>query len=160
MFTKILHTTTATSLITIAIIGLILVWNRFVPMNILDIDNPIQVKAEDYIVINEITYPIAYAGEEFVVRFTYNKHLSYNEHTFRTILCEDGNLVTITDIKKNMPLGEHTIDFGLLVLPNKTSTNTLCKVRYLITYRPSNDRIVTVPTETELFYVQDRGGDE
>lgn len=138
----------------------------FMPVTILTIDNPIQVISSTYKEVEGVNYPVVFIGDELIIRFKYHKKYSYPEHTYRSIYCDDGNLATVTDIYKNMPLGKFTITYGgdndpthSLVIPQKISKNILCYVRYLITYKVNFLRTITYPTQTEKFYVIDRGGE-
>lgn len=138
-------------------IGIFITWQLYRPINILEIDNLITVSSASYKNIDGQEYPVVYKNEELFVNFHYIKYLSLPEHTFRTILCEDGNLVTLTDIFKNLVIGEHSIEsYNGLVIPQKTSSNILCYVRFLITYEANHFRTITVPTQTELFYVMEK----
>lgn len=138
------------------ILGMYVLWQLYKPIQIITIDNPVRVVSNELIAFDGGVYPVVYKNEEFVISFNYEKFLSLPEHTYRTILCEDGNLVTLTDIHKNLVLGkQHVARYGGLVIPQKTSTNTLCYVRYLMNYQVNPFRTIIVPTQTELFYVKD-----
>lgn len=122
-----------------------------VPEKVLDIDNPIMVKSEETIDIDGVVYPVVRRGEELVIHFTYTKYKAINEHTYRNIFCENGNLVPLTSIEKSLPVGTYEIDFGHVVVPNRASG--LCYGDYLIHYELNFLKESVVSTKTELFYV-------
>lgn len=142
------------SMLLFIVLSVYVLWAVYRPITVLSIDNPVKVVTTEYREVNGATYPVVRRGEDFTVSFTYNKFVSIPEHTYRTILCEDGNLVTLTDIHKNLVLGKHIVEhFNGLVIPDKTSVNTVCYIRYLITYEVNSFRQIVVPTQTEPFYV-------
>jgi hypothetical protein len=139
-------------------IGGFILFELYRPIKTIEIDNPIKIVTDEYKEIDGITYPVIEKNGDVVLEYSYTKYINTSERTFRTILCEDGNLVTLTDIEKNMPTGTNFIsNYNGLTLPEKTSVNTLCKIEYLITYEINHLRPpISVPTKTELFYVMDK----
>lgn len=91
-------------------------------------------------------------GEDFSVEVHYIKYVEADIHTDRSIECEDGNLVTLTPINRNFPLGENTIIINHTTIPEKTSLG-MCKLVYVVHYKLNPLRTVVNKFETDWFEV-------
>lgn len=93
-------------------------------------------------------------GEEFSFYVTYVKKHSIPAVATRTIQCDDGNLVTLTDFTTNLPVTTtpKTIISNPTTIPMKTSLG-ICKMVMVVTYRFNPIREIAITYETEPFKV-------
>jgi hypothetical protein len=71
----------------------------------------------------------------------------------RFLACESGNLVTLTGMPTNLPVGEYVIVSDNVILPAKVSAGEVCTMNYHIVYRINPVRTETLNLTSEPFTV-------
>ena len=77
------------------------------------------------------------------------------QRTSRAIVCDSGNLVTLTESTVDVPVGTFTAVADNVDLPPKVTQGDTCRFRYTVDYRINPIRIDTVVWESEPFTVED-----
>ena len=77
------------------------------------------------------------------------------ERTSRAIVCDSGNLVTLTESTRDVPVGSFTTVADNVDLPPKVTPGDTCRFRYTVDYRINPIRIDTVEWLSEPFTVED-----
>ena len=78
------------------------------------------------------------------------------ERTSRSIICESGNLVTLTESTQDVPAGSFTAVADNVNLPNKVDVGDTCQFRYNVDYRINPIRTDEVEWLSEPFTVVER----
>jgi len=75
----------------------------------------------------------------------------------RTLLCEDGNLVTLSpNVATNLPLGEYTIINDKYVLPPKVAIGSKCIFVWRQSYQVNPIKKIAVEWRSETFTVKEK----
>lgn len=91
-------------------------------------------------------------GDELTFEMSYTKYINVHVDRSRYIVCDDGNLVTLSPDDIMLPLGKHIIRVNHFILPQKTSLST-CKVIWNAVYRVNPFREIVSTFESEKFKV-------
>lgn len=140
--------------VTTSIVGLVgwasliliwLVWT-FQPVTLPTIKQPIPVLNPG----QEIA-----VGEPIRLRLDVSKPQDINvESTDRFLVCESGNLVTLTGTARDLPLGNYTIIADSTLLPNKVAVGDECQFLYRVRYYVNPIRDADVEYLSEPFTVR------
>jgi len=109
-------------------------------------------KKPDIVTPMPVEYSVIARGEEQTFLITYTKYDEAEVVGTRTIQCEDGNLVTLTQVRTNLPLGSGTIHSMPFKIPTKTSLG-MCKLVVVVRYEVNPHKVVFGGYETEPFMV-------
>jgi hypothetical protein len=90
-------------------------------------------------------------GETLSVVMEVNKRKPYVVDVHKNIICEDGNLVTLTHTTTNIPLGKNTLT-AEIIIPAKASFST-CHVEFENTYEINPLRMETQKMITQDFKI-------
>lgn len=133
----------------LTIFALLLWWHLLQPVNVPTIDQPIPVLNEN----REIA-----VGESIVLQLDVVKtDGSHPTVTNRFIVCESGNLITLTPSTRDLPVGEYRIISDSVDLPAKVTVGDTCTFLYRVDFRINPVRTVDVEYESEPFTVVQRG---
>lgn len=125
--------------------GLLTLWWLNQPVSLPTLKEPIPILNEDAKIA---------IGEPIVMELVIDKPANVEvERTQRAILCESGNLVTLTDSDRDVPAGQFRIIADNVDLPAKVDVGDICRFRYLNTYRINPIRTDEVEWFSEWFEV-------
>ena len=99
-----------------------------------------------------VEFSVIARGDEQTFVIEYTKYDEAEVVGTRTIQCEDGNLVTLTQIRTNLPIGSGVIHSIPFVIPQKTSLG-MCKLVVNVRYDINPHKVVFDEYETVLFEV-------
>jgi hypothetical protein len=134
----------ATALLLVMFTALVSIITYLVyPVNIISVVQPYKVLNENKEVVR---------GEKLVYEVEYTKHTDTPAVIYRNVVCDDGNLVTLSPVDSNVPRGEHKIVRSDVVIPGKTSLG-MCKLSIVLDYEWSHIRDIRYNFETESFKV-------
>jgi hypothetical protein len=91
-------------------------------------------------------------GEEITWIVEFSKSNTFPATINRTIICADGNLVTLTSSETNVPKTERMIAVGGAVIPEKTSLG-VCYTELVATYHINPLRNIEKTMRTQNFTV-------
>ena len=91
-------------------------------------------------------------GDEVTFIVDYVKYNNFPTHSTRRIECDDGDLVTLSQVTVNLPLGHHVATSLPTKIPEKTSTGW-CRIVLDVHYQINAFRTEMRIYETEAFYV-------
>lgn len=122
--------------------------------------NFIFVGSIGYMLFSPVRLPIIYnepfpvssktihKGETLTYTIELNKRKPYTAERYRNIICADGNLVTLSPERSNLPLGRQSVELEIII-PQKASFST-CYLELRYVYRINGLR-----TETQVMHTQD-----
>ena len=112
------------------------------PYRIIDVESPLPTSSN---VVNR--------EQVLVSTMTYTKYTDLRPtNVTKSIICEDGNLVTLAAGNGNgLPQGTRTLEVETVV-PAKTS-KSICAVHWRVEFKPNPIRVITVWFQTEPFVV-------
>lgn len=121
------------------------------------VKQPFNVLADE----TELGYPVAYKNEPLLVEIEYLKYFESVTDYNRFIVCDNGDLVTMTGIDfAYQPIGDFTGENKIVssyhIIPLKTSINTPCKLVLPTTWILSPFRQINDSVESEKFIVKER----
>lgn len=130
------------------LIGLVIFW-LLQPPRVSTVEIPIEILNTN----NEIA-----VGERIEMRIQVDKPVNTDQVTNSsvTVTCNDGNLITLTSIVRNLPEGKSTVDNSDYLLPPKALVGTDCQFVFRITYRVNPIKSVTEEWQSETFKVVER----
>lgn len=76
---------------------------------------------------------VVYKGDTLFYTMELRKDSQYNADWNRNIICEDGNLVTLSPQHTDMPIGKQTVT-GSIVIPQKASFS-VCYLQLEVSYQ-------------------------
>ena len=117
-------------------------WAVFMPVQLTEVETPMPLA-------NGVEY---HRGDTLHFIINYKKHNDYPAVGTRTIQCDDGNLVTMTEVRTNLPSGEGTSVSLPLVIPEKVSDGW-CKLVIDVRFEINGFRNEQATYETVPFYV-------
>lgn len=125
----------------IGLIVYVLFWG-FYPFKVADVVQPYEVKNANKTVTRET---------DLILEANYFKYMNVRTQSDRMIICDDGNLVTLSPSFSNLPMGQQTLNFKVTI-PAKTSLG-LCKYRQVVQYFVNPLQTQNVIFESEKFLV-------
>jgi hypothetical protein len=124
--------------------GLLLFW-LLAPYEVSEVQVPIKILNEN----KEI--PV---NDNIIMELEVNKPNDRPVATAsRSIVCDDGNLITLAPSVNNLPVGEYTIVNDTFVLPPKTRPGAKCSFVFVNTYKVNPIREITKTWTSEEFLV-------
>ena len=118
------------------------------PVTLPDVREPIPVLNQDKTIA---------IGEPIRLLVTVDKPMDVEaERASRSIVCESGNLVTLTPSTRDLPTGQFTIVFDDVDLPPKVEPGDVCQFRFNLDYRINPIRIDERVWFSEEFTVASR----
>jgi len=114
----------------------------FYPFKTLEVYEPVKV----------VGSKIVRRGESMDFELTYEKYVNAEVERTRVIICDDGNLVTLSSEAILLPIGSHTLNTNHFIIPAKIS-NGQCHVQWSSAYHINPLRTIIVTYSSENFTV-------
>lgn len=125
------------------LIGLVIFWLLY-PYRLPYIEQPIQINNPDKkVAINQTIN----------MTLRVSKPVDIVAISQPNIICNDGNLVTLSNNSRTLPKGEYIIEVNSYILPSKVSVGVVCKFNFVNTYTLNPIRSQTVVWSSEQFTV-------
>lgn len=124
---------------TVIVVGMVafLAWLLFMlvrPENLPSVAEPIPVLNPDRVVA---------VGEPIVLELSVVKDSDTDVvSSSRSLLCDSGNLITLTSVPRDLPTGRYTLVSDSAVLPDKIVDGDTCVLLFHVDYRLNPVRIV------------------
>jgi hypothetical protein len=127
-------------------------WWTFQPVTLPTVDQPIPILNDDKTIA---------VGEPIVMELSVNKPQPVNVRgADRFIVCESGNLITLTPTAVDLPTGDFVVTSSSVILPAKIIDGDTCTFLYRISYYINPIRSETSDYESEPFTtIQSRGAE-
>ena len=126
----------------VAIFAIYLAWTLW-PVNLPTVDQPIPILNQNRTVA---------VGEPIIMELQVNKPDPVNVRAAdRLIICDSGNLITLTPDAVDLPTGDFVVESSSVILPDKIIDGDRCTFLYRITYYINPVRSETAEYESETF---------
>lgn len=119
-------------------------WWLWYPYQLPNVEQPIEINNPE----NKIAI-----GEVISMTLRVSKPVSLVSRSQPNITCEDGNLVTLSNSSKTLPVGEYVLKSDNYILPPKVNVGAVCKFNFVNTYQVNPIRTEIIIWSSELFTV-------
>lgn len=127
----------------ITLISIVAIWLLY-PYHVTDLEVPIQIENQNH----EISI-----GESIKMRLRINKPNDYKPDVVVFLTCNDGNLVTLNSLNRNLPKGKYELEVDNYILPAKVNVGAVCTFNFRNDYRVNPIRVITKQWYSEQFKV-------
>lgn len=86
-------------------------------------------------------------GEPIEMLIKIDKPVELEPNTTKLIVCDSGNLITLTSSTRNLPVGQYEITSNTTLLPAKILDGDTCNFKFVVEYH-----LNPIRTETQTWY--------